>query len=470
MVTDLFINPAMATKLLTDTEVRNAKPKAKDYVLNDGDGLYLRISPKGVKTWLFIYTLHDDRAKFTLGGYTTHSLTEARDLAKDARKLVAAGIHPRDHKKDQEAKAKAAALAAKMGEDPKTVEDLFNKWEAGYLVSGHKDKGAFVKGIFTKHVFPHIGAFLLPDVRPRHITHILDTASAQGLTRTCGVLLSNMRQMFVWGMAREWMQGDPSAGRKAAEWNGDAVEEDRHFDDEELHEFARVLRESTLPLQWKLAAKLMLATGNRPGETLNAPLSNINLVDATWRIPPELQKKTNRKTAPKLHKVHLSPFAIKQIEGLIELQRKKAEKRAKKKQVEVEAELPSHLFPAGRGNNGHAEEKTLTKAVYARQLDEQMKGKTPDYDDLKMPGGPWSPQDLRRTTATLMGELGIPPDVIDRCQNHTEPNKIRRTYQRQKLKEEMDYAWLKVGERLAEIFKDDNTAAQAEVDEEEEDI
>jgi integrase len=87
-----------------------------------------------------------------------------------------------------------------------------------------------------------------------------------------------------------------------------------------------------------------------------------------------------------------------------------------------------------------------------------------------MSGGQWSPQDLRRTAATLMGELGIDSDVIDRCQSHVEPNKIKRIYQRQKRRQEMEYAWLKLGEKLAEIFKDDATVAPDEVDEEEEDI
>jgi integrase len=454
----------MALNLLAPMVVEKAKGKDKPYLLNDGDRLNLRVDPNGTKTWLFIYTLRGEQKKHTIGKFPAIPLSRARELANECRALVTEGIHPLDAKVQKEAEAKAKALAAKMGEDPKTVADLFQKWEAGYLVSNHTDKGDYVKGRFAKHVFPHIGDLLLPDVRTRHISHVLDTARAQGLTRTCGVLLSNMRQMFVWGMQREWVMGDPSAGLKAADWDGDAVEEERHFDDDELQEFVKVLRASTLPLQWKFAIKLMLAAGTRPGETLNAPADNFDLVKGTWFIPPELQKKTNRKTPPKPHLVDLSPFAIAQIEGLLELYRKKAERK------EIEFEMPSHLFPAGRGNKGHADEKTLTKAVYARQLDTPLKGKTPDCDDLKMPGGSWSPQDLRRTTATLMGELGIASDVIDRCQNHTEPNKIKRTYQRQKLRPEMKYAWLKVGEKLADIFKDDVTAPQVEADEEEEDI
>jgi len=45
-----------AVKPLSDTQVRQAKPTAKEYNLADGKGLYLRVKPIGSKLWLFNYT------------------------------------------------------------------------------------------------------------------------------------------------------------------------------------------------------------------------------------------------------------------------------------------------------------------------------------------------------------------------------------------------------------------------------
>ncbi|MGB1848219.1 MAG: integrase arm-type DNA-binding domain-containing protein, partial [Pseudohongiellaceae bacterium] len=42
-------------KPLTDTQIRNAKPKSKEYNLADGQGLYLRVKPSGSKEWVFNY-------------------------------------------------------------------------------------------------------------------------------------------------------------------------------------------------------------------------------------------------------------------------------------------------------------------------------------------------------------------------------------------------------------------------------
>jgi hypothetical protein len=46
---------AKTTKPLTNTEVKQAKPKDKDYTLLDGDGLQLRVKTTGTKSWLFNY-------------------------------------------------------------------------------------------------------------------------------------------------------------------------------------------------------------------------------------------------------------------------------------------------------------------------------------------------------------------------------------------------------------------------------
>lgn len=47
-----------------------------------------------------------------------------------------------------------------------------------------------------------------------------------------------------------------------------------------------------------------------------------------------------------------------------------------------------------------------------------------------------------------MGDLGVAPDVIEKCLNHTEENKVKRIYQRQKLEAEQAQAWQVLGARL----------------------
>ena len=75
---------------LTDTEIKKAKPKEKEYILCDSHGLSLRIKPNGSKLWLFNYTrpILGTRTNLGLGTYPIVSLAEARMLRDDCRPLV----------------------------------------------------------------------------------------------------------------------------------------------------------------------------------------------------------------------------------------------------------------------------------------------------------------------------------------------------------------------------------------------
>lgn len=46
---------ARRTTSLTNTQIKQAKAKEKEYAISDGDGLSLRIRPSGSKTWIFNY-------------------------------------------------------------------------------------------------------------------------------------------------------------------------------------------------------------------------------------------------------------------------------------------------------------------------------------------------------------------------------------------------------------------------------
>lgn len=92
----------MARKVtpLTNTQVKQAKPKEKEYSLNDGDGLSLRIRPSGSKSWFFTYLvpITKKRFKISFGSYPEVTLAQARKKRDEARALVADGIDPKVYK------------------------------------------------------------------------------------------------------------------------------------------------------------------------------------------------------------------------------------------------------------------------------------------------------------------------------------------------------------------------------------
>lgn len=53
-----------------------------------------------------------------------------------------------------------------------------------------------------------------------------------------------------------------------------------------------------------------------------------------------------------------------------------------------------------------------------------------------------------RTGATLMTALGVLPEVAEKCLNHTEESRVKRTCQRHSYDAEKLEAWRPLGERL----------------------
>jgi Arm DNA-binding domain len=76
---------------LTDTALRNAKPRRKATKLFDERGLYVELSPSGGKWWRFKFRFGGKEKRLSLGTYPSVSLKEARARRDAARKLLTDG-------------------------------------------------------------------------------------------------------------------------------------------------------------------------------------------------------------------------------------------------------------------------------------------------------------------------------------------------------------------------------------------
>ncbi len=74
---------------LSDTAIKNAKPKDKPYKLTDEKGMFLLINPNGSKYFRMDYRFDGKRKTLALGIYPEISLKQARDKRDDARQQAA---------------------------------------------------------------------------------------------------------------------------------------------------------------------------------------------------------------------------------------------------------------------------------------------------------------------------------------------------------------------------------------------
>jgi hypothetical protein len=147
---------------LTDTKVRSAKPEEKEYSLVDGDGMSLLVKPNGSKYWRFRFRFGGKQHLMAFGVYPEISLADARQKRR-GRKLVAAGIDPREHKR---------AVKEEQAKEIITFEKVAREW----LATNQKwseDHANRVKKSLEDNIFPAIGTRNIAELGTRDYWHPL---------------------------------------------------------------------------------------------------------------------------------------------------------------------------------------------------------------------------------------------------------------------------------------------------------
>lgn len=96
--------------MLTDTKLRNLKPRDKLYKVNDRDGLYVAVTPAGSISFRYNYSINGRQETITFGRYGVGgiSLAEARERLNEAKRMVADGKSPAKETARKKARVKNA--------------------------------------------------------------------------------------------------------------------------------------------------------------------------------------------------------------------------------------------------------------------------------------------------------------------------------------------------------------------------
>lgn len=166
----------------------------------------------------------------------------------------------------------------------------------------------------------------------------------------------------------------------------------------------------------KTALRLLLLIPERMGELVQAERTEVNPDFTEW-VVPVAHRKLKRKQLKRAKElvIPLSPEASLLMQRLFAL-----------------GGTSRWILPSAsrRTKSGHYSEKTLTHAMGRLfGVKKPKPGRKPRVPTVKLPHGPASPHDLRRTFGTRAAPLlGIDEGVVDRCLAHW-PDKLRRIYQ-----------------------------------------
>ncbi|MFM1989600.1 MAG: hypothetical protein RJA99_2557 [Pseudomonadota bacterium] len=306
------------------------------------------------------------------------------------------------------------------------VAEVFDRWRVAAL-AGRKDAGESVRRSMHKDVLPTLGDAVANSVRRGQVVAVLERIVERGSARQAGCVLADLRQMFRWAVQAGFVEADPTATLRKADFGGAPQARRRRLTDDEVAELASKMRGARLARHIRHAIWLMLATGARIGEIAHARWQDIDLEARTWTIP------ASHSHSGRDHVVPLSDFAIRHFQPEGETRRSDV-----------------WVFP-GRYASEALSPKALGKQIRDRQRGSHIRGRASGTTTLLLAGGAWTPLDLRRTAAALLAEMGVRPDVIGACLDHAVRGDAQRAYHRLPTLDERRAALQRLGERLDAI-------------------
>ena len=260
---------------LTNTAIRNAKPRHASFKLFDERGLYLEVVPSGNKRWRLKYRFNGKEKRISLGVYPDVGLKLARDRRDEARKLLAEGIDPSEHRK--------AMKAARAESSANSFEVIAREWFAKYSPNWSESHSDRIIRRLERDLFPWIGGKPIASINAPQLLEVLRRIEQRGALETAHRALQNCGQVFRYAVATGRAERDPSGDLRGAL----PPVKDGHFaavtDPKKAAEVLRALDGYEGTLTVRCALRLAPLVFVRPGELRKAQWEDIDLDAAEWR-------------------------------------------------------------------------------------------------------------------------------------------------------------------------------------------
>jgi integrase len=256
-------------------------------------GLLLEIRITGGKTYSLIYT--DSRGKrrqFKLADERDVTLTQARKLADKLRGEIAMGEDP-------------FAQKTALRNVPK-LEDFVANYFVPYIKQYKRGWKTNVS-MLNNHILPEFGSLFLDEITLSDVIKLHCAMRDKGYAAvTCNNAVIMMRYMF--NLAKKWgfkgVENNPSAGFALFEVNN---QRERYLSRSEVQLLKNAINESE-NTQLKYIVVLLLFTGCRKRELLDAKWEHMDIDKRIWRIPTT--------KSGKLRHVPLSDIVIDILQNL----------------------------------------------------------------------------------------------------------------------------------------------------------
>ena len=371
---------------LTDTHIRNAKPKAKAYKLSDGGGMYLLVKPDGARYWRLDYRFAGKRRTLALGVYPTTALSNARTRREEARALLAQGNDPSVVKR----KSKRAIEQA----SETTFEGIAREWLHNQRQKLAPKYSAQILARLEADVFPQIGSRPIADIDAPELLDALRKIEKRGVLETARRLRQTCGQVFRYAIVTSRAKQDPSVALKGGLSSPGRKRGHVAMARDELPKLLEALEVYNGDRRTSIALHLIILTFVRTSELRAARWSEfegLDRDDPLWRIPAERMK---------MKREHIVPLAPQVVTLLRDLRALPG------------SDASPYLFPSP-ATEGFMSNNTMLYALYRM-----------GYHGRATVHG------FRALASTALNEMGFQPDVIERQLAHEPGNAVRAAYNR----------------------------------------
>lgn len=369
---------------LTDTAIRKAKPGPKPTKLRDGGGLYVQLNPDGSRWWRWDYhrPVTGKRNTLSLGTYPEVSLADARGRQAEARRLLASGIDPGEHRK--------AAKVAGVEKAANSFEVVTREWLGKQKwVESYRCK---VVAWMDNDVFPWIGGRPVAELAAPDFLRVARRIEERGAIESAHRIMQNCGQVMRYAVATGRTDRNPVADLRGAL----APPMERHHaaitDPRELGGLLRAIDGYAGDASTRAALRLAPLVFVRPGELRHAEWSEIDFDAGEWNIPAHKMK---------MREPHLVPLSSQAVAILRDLQPLTGHRQ--------------YVFPGGRSPKRPLSDNALTAALRRMGFDKET----------------MTAHGFRATARTLLDEvLGWRPDLIEHQLAHAVRDPNGRAYNR----------------------------------------
>lgn len=367
--------------MLTDTAIKRATSREKDYKMADARGLFLLVTKAGGKLWRWKYRFEGQEKKMSFGQYPEVTLAEVRALHAAARRSLASGLDPMAQRKAEKTAIRESnelpfrLIAAKWHEH----------WKDGN--SPHHVRATWSR--LEANVFPAIGDRLITEIEAPEIVRMVKGIQDRGKLDIAKRALETTGQIFRYAVAHGLAQRNPANEIKPGDILKSRQKENHaRVDAKELPALLRAIEVYQGKHVTRLAMKLLAMTFVRTSELIGARWDEFDVEARRWNIPAERMK---------MRTPHIVPLATQAIELLPLL-----------KQLSGNSDL---VFPGERDPKKPMSNNTILFAL-----------KRMGY------GGVQTGHGFRGIASTLLHEQGWPHEHIELQLAHAPRNAVSAAY------------------------------------------